>query len=334
MGGCFPSAFIRWQRGLQIFSRGRKPSAFLRLSPCCHLPAKLQLCDKTLPCAPPLLPTETFPIYFWREAELPPSPKQSHLASCRRRSINPPPSAPFPARHPPYSQHFPRALGSPAALVVLGLDVALGAVLQRAGDVALHHVGAVAPGGGKKHGKTVSPPAPGPASPAAPRQAGEGAAGGSRGRRCQRSGGWEPLRSLGWVVRGAEPGAEDEAAGRKAAGTDGGRGCSAGGRSRWPVGIGTAGTCSEAGTEGRGRRQMAEREEKRAEAAQLGDGGSAGWSRWVRASCRSREVLGEAGGPSSSPSAAAVAAVPGHSLAPPASPWCKEQPGAAQGNEL
>lgn len=217
-------------------------------------------------------------------------------------ALTPPPSAPFAARLPPYSQHFPRALGSPAALVVLGLDVALGAVLQRAGDVALHHIGAVAPGGGgKKHGKTASPPAPGPASPAAPCQAGEGAAGGSRGRRCQRGGGWKPLRSLGWVVRGAELGAEDEAAGRKAAGTDGGQGCSAGGRSRWSVGIGAAGTCSEAGIEGRGRRQMAEREEKRAEAAQLGDGGSAGRSRWVRASCQSREVFGEAGGPSSSP---------------------------------
>lgn len=58
---------------------------------------------------------------------------------------------------PPYSQHFSRALGSPAAFVVLGLDVALSPVLQRAGHVALHHVGTVAPRG--KHSKTPSPPA-------------------------------------------------------------------------------------------------------------------------------------------------------------------------------
>lgn len=61
-------------------------------------------------------------------------------------------------QHPPYSQHFPRALGSPAALVVLGLDVALGPVLQCARHVALHHVGTVAPRG--KHSETPSPPAP------------------------------------------------------------------------------------------------------------------------------------------------------------------------------
>lgn len=59
--------------------------------------------------------------------------------------------------HPLYSQHFPRALGSPAALVVLGLDVALGPILQRARHVALHHVGTVAPRG--KHSETPSPPA-------------------------------------------------------------------------------------------------------------------------------------------------------------------------------
>lgn len=60
------------------------------------------------------------------------------------------------AQRPPYSQHFPWALGSPAALVVLGLDVALSPVLQRARHVALHHVGTVAPGG-KNTGDTLTP---------------------------------------------------------------------------------------------------------------------------------------------------------------------------------
>ena len=66
--------------------------------------------------------------------------------------------------HPLYSQHFPRALGSPAALVVLGLDVALGSVLQRARHVALHHVGTVAP-----RGKDTGPRHPLPQQVAAPR---------------------------------------------------------------------------------------------------------------------------------------------------------------------
>lgn len=73
---------------------------------------------------------------------------------------------------PPYSQHFPRALGSPAALVVLGLDVALGPVLQSARHIALHHVGTVAPGG--KHSETPSPPAQLTAVPALPDTASEG----------------------------------------------------------------------------------------------------------------------------------------------------------------
>lgn len=55
----------------------------------------------------------------------------------------------------PYSQHFPWALGAPAALVVLGLDVALGPVLQRARHIALHHVSTVAPGG--KHRRQCQP---------------------------------------------------------------------------------------------------------------------------------------------------------------------------------
>lgn len=76
-------------------------------------------------------------------------------------------------RRPPYSQHFSRALGSPAALVVLSLHVALGPVLQRACHIALHHIGTVAPRG--KHSETPSPPAPADSSALAiqpaPRQA-------------------------------------------------------------------------------------------------------------------------------------------------------------------
>lgn len=76
-------------------------------------------------------------------------------------------------RRPPYSQHFSRALGSPAALVVLSLHVALGPVLQRARHIALHHIGTVAPRG--KHSETPSPPAPADSSALAiqpaPRQA-------------------------------------------------------------------------------------------------------------------------------------------------------------------
>lgn len=44
--------------------------------------------------------------------------------------------------------------------MVLSFDVALGAVLQHTGDIALHHIGTIAPEGGK-HSNAVSPPAPG-----------------------------------------------------------------------------------------------------------------------------------------------------------------------------
>ena len=88
-------------------------------------------------------------------------------------------------RRPPYSQHFPRALGSPAALVVLGLDVALGPVLQRARHVALHHVGTVAPRG--KHSETPVTPRPSYSTspqaglPALPNTAGEVSGGAGAG---------------------------------------------------------------------------------------------------------------------------------------------------------
>lgn len=65
--GCFPPALTRWQSFANIFlgqeglsHRLRFLLLSVRLSPSCHLSAKLQVCDKMLPCThahvPPQLP--------------------------------------------------------------------------------------------------------------------------------------------------------------------------------------------------------------------------------------------------------------------------------------
>lgn len=44
-----------------------------------------------------------------------------------------------------YLQHFPRTLGTPAALVILGFYIALSSILKGTRHIPLHHIRAVAP---------------------------------------------------------------------------------------------------------------------------------------------------------------------------------------------